>query len=160
MKKFNFKINNFYSIFQEMSHGNKNIDSILDDKLKQSLQADTSPDFIHELMKRVELEKEFANEDVKTYRIAKYIIGSLISLLIAFVVVFAFVLNANEDRKDVSFFNGIIDKFSDIIQSISVITTETLGFAFDFQTGVIILLVMVCVFLFSFADKIIFKKGL
>ncbi|MDQ3020463.1 MAG: hypothetical protein M3R36_07830 [Bacteroidota bacterium] len=159
MKNFNFKINNFYSIFNQMSEGNQNIDSLLDDKLKHLLQSHTSPDFTYEMMKRIDLEKEFAKEDVKTYRIAKYIIGGFISLLVAFVMMFTFVLNTNEDSKDAGFFNGIIDSFSIMIQSVSVMMTENLGFAFDFQTGLIILLVMVCLFLFSFADRIIFKKG-
>ena len=75
------------------------------------------------------------------------------------VVVFTVILNSGEESKDASFFNGVIDRFSDLIESISIFTTETLGVAFDFQTGLIILLVMVCVFLFSFADKLIFKKG-
>jgi hypothetical protein len=159
MKKFNFKINNFYSIFNQMHDGSKNIDSFLDEKLEQNLQAHTSADFSYETMKRVALEKEFATEDVKTYRIAKFIMGSLIFLLTAFIVMFTFVLSRNDESESTSLFNGIIDRFSNMIESISVITTENLGFAFSFQTTIVILLVMVCVFLFSFADKIIFKKG-
>lgn len=142
-----------------MSEGkNKNIDSYLDNGIRQSLLNDTSSDFTFELMKRVELEKEFAKEDVKTSRMAKYIIGGFVSLLIAFVVMFAFVLNTNPESKDAGFFNGVVDKFSGIIESISVMITGTLGLVFDSQTSIIILLAMVFVFLFSFADRVIFKK--
>lgn len=161
MKKFNFKINNFYSIFNQMPDGNqnKNFDSFLDDRIKQSLGYSTSDGFTFELMKRVQLEKEFQKEDVKTYRMAKYIIGGLVSLLISFVIMFSFIISGNEDRKDAGIVSGIIDRFSDTIESISVFTATNLGFAFDFQTGIIFLLVMICVFLFSFADRIIFKRG-
>lgn len=143
-----------------MSEGkNKNIDSYLDNSIRQSLLNDTSSDFTFELMKRVELEKEFAKEDGKTSRMAKYIIGGFVSLLIAFVVMFVFVLNTNQESKDAGFFNGVVDRFSGIIESISVMITETFGLVFDSQTSIIILLAMVFVFLFSFADRIIFKKG-
>ncbi|MEO8210339.1 MAG: hypothetical protein ABI840_07235 [bacterium] len=142
-----------------MSESNQNIDSFLDDKLKHLLQSQTSPDFTYDMMKRVELEKEFAKEDVKTYRIVKYIIGGLISLLVAFVMILTLILNTNDDSKDVGFLNGIIDSFSEMVQSISVMMADNLGFALDFQTGLIILLVMVFVFLFSFADRVILKKG-
>jgi len=77
MKKFNFKINNFYSIFNQMNSDdkNKNLDSFLDGELRGSLRSQPSDDFTAVLMKKVELEKEFAKEDVKAYRIAKYAIG-------------------------------------------------------------------------------------
>ncbi len=142
-----------------MPEGKRNIDSYLDQNIRQSLHDDTSSEFTPEMMKRVELEKEFAKEDVKTSRMAKYIIGGFVSLLVVFIVMFAFVLNANQDSKDAGIFNRIVDRFSTIIESVSVLTTETLGFAFDFQTSIIILLVMLFLFLFSFADKAIFKKG-
>ncbi len=138
---------------------NRNLDSFLDDKIKYSLEDHTSQDFTFEMIKRVELAKEFEKEDVKTFKVAKFIIGGVVSLLAAFVVLFAFVLSSNEESKDAGIFNSLIDKFSNSIEAISIFTTENLGFAFDFQTGIIILLVMGCIFLFSFADRIIFKKG-
>ncbi|MEO8665495.1 MAG: hypothetical protein ABI462_08350 [Ignavibacteria bacterium] len=161
MKKFNFKINNFYSIFNQMNSEDKNkhLDSFLDSELGASLQSYTPSDFTLELMKRVELEKEFTKQDVKAYRIAKYFIGGFVFLLSALIVMFAVLVNAGGEREDVSFFNGIVDRFSDIIESVSFFITENLGFAFDFQTGIILLLVMVFVFIFSFADKVIFRKG-
>lgn len=161
MKKFNFKINNFYSIFDQMpeANQNKNFDSFLDDKIKQTLGTGTSDGFTFEMMKRVKLEMEFEKEDVKTYKMAKYIIGGFVFLLFAFVLMFSLSLSGNEESKDAGIVNGIIERFSDSIESISVFTATNLGFAFDFQTGVIFLLIMICVFLFSFADRIIFRKG-
>ena len=143
-----------------MPEGRKNIESYLDDKLSQTLQSQTSSDFTYELIKRVKIENEFAKEDVKTSRIAKYVVGGFIFLLTAFVVMFTILVNTNEDSKDVGLFNSIVEKFSDSIESLSVIVADTLGIAFTFQTGIIFLLVMVCVFLFYFADKIIFRKSL
>lgn len=161
MKKFNFKISNFYSIFDQMPDGNQNRDlnSFLDDNIKRSLEHNTSDGFTFEMMKRVELEKEFEKEDVKTYRMAKYIIGGFVSLMIAFVLMFSFFISNNEESRDAGIVNSIIDKFSGSIEAISVFTATNLGFAFDFQTGIVLMLLMVFVFIFSFADRIIFRKG-
>lgn len=161
MKKFNFKVSNFYSIFDQMPEGNQNRDfnSFLDENIKRSLELNTSDGFTFEMMKRVELEKEFEKEDVKTYRMAKYIIGGFVSLMIAFVLMFSLFINNNNESKDAGIVNSIIDKFSGSIEAISVFTATNLGFAFDIQTGVVLMLLMVFVFLFSFADRIIFRKG-
>ncbi|HMS33074.1 MAG TPA: hypothetical protein PKC91_03225 [Ignavibacteria bacterium] len=138
---------------------NRNLNPFLEDSIKQSLGISTSDGFTFEMMKRVQLEKEFAKEDVKTYRMAKYIIGGFVSLMFAFVFMFSFLISSNGQSKDAGIVNGMIDKFSDSIESISVFTAKNLGFTFDFQTGIVILLVMFCIFLFSFADRMIFKKG-
>jgi len=142
-----------------MQGDSKNIDSYLDENIRLSLKSSASSDFTFELMKRVELEKEFAKDDVKTEKLVKYIIGSFISLMAIFAVIFGLVLKTNEDGIEVSYFNSLIDKFSTFVEYVSLMATETLGFAFDFETGIVILLVMACVFLFSFAEKIIFRKN-
>lgn len=138
---------------------NRNLNSFLDENIKQTLEFSTSDSFTFETMKRIQIEKEFEKEDVKTYRMAKYIIGGFVSLMIAFVFMFSFLIGNNGESKDAGIVNGVIDKFSDSIESISIFTAKNLGFNFDFQTGIIIMLVMICVFLFSFADRVIFKKG-
>lgn len=143
-----------------MPEGKRNIDSYLDEKLRNSLKSDTSKDFTYELLKRVEIEKEFVKEDVKTYRMAKYIIGGFVTLLTGFVVIFTVLLNINEDGKDASLFNSIVDRFSDFIESVSVGIADILGIALTFQTAAILLILTGCVFLFYFADKLIFRKSL
>lgn len=142
-----------------MPEGNKNIDSYLDDKFNEYLFQNVSQDFSYELMKRVEIEKEFAKEDVKTYRLVKVIISLFLFLMSSFALIFTSVMNTNEESKDVGFLSGIINKFSDIIQTVSIFTTENLGFTFEVRTGIIVLLIMFCVFLFSIADKIVFNKS-
>ena len=161
MKKFNFKINNFYSIFNQMHEEgrNRNLDSFLDNELGSSLQTHTSSDFTFELMKRVELEKEFTKQDLKTNKLAKYVTGGFVFSLTALIIMFATLLSTNNGQKDVSFFDNIIERFSGTIETVSILIADNLGFTFSYQTGLIILLVMVFVFIFSIADKVIFKKG-
>ncbi|MEO8447151.1 MAG: hypothetical protein ABI528_06625 [bacterium] len=141
-----------------MSEPAKNIDTYLDGKIRQTLQSNVSDDFTFELMKRIEIEKEFAKEDVKTFRMVKYITGGFVLALTAFIILLTLIINNNEESRDVGFFNTMLDKFSGIVESISVVTAEMLGFTFDYQTGLVVLLITGCVFLFYFADRIIFKK--
>ena len=158
MKKFNFKITDFYSIFNQMGEGNKNIDYILDEKIRNSLSAVTSSDFTFELMKRVELEKEFATQDKKTDKLVKYLTGGIISLMIAVTLVISMFLKTGKEGNEISYLSSIIDKFSGVVEYISVMAAENLGIAFDYKSGIVVLLVMACIFIFTFADKIIFKK--
>lgn len=142
-----------------MNEDSKNIDSYLENHIRLSLKASASADFTFELMKRVELEREFIKEDVRTQRMVRYVIGSLISLMAIFAVIIGFVLKPNEDGEEISYFNSLIDRFSTFVEKLSLTAAETFGLAFNFETGIIILLIMVCVFLFSFAEKIIFRKS-
>lgn len=143
-----------------MQDGNKNnLESYIDENIRQSLKSSASSDFTFELMKRVELEKEFAREDIKTYRLVKYIIGSFVSLLAIFAVFISFIIKTNDNGTEVTYFSILIDKFSGFIENASIAAADTLGFAFNFESGIIILLVMACIFLFTFAEKIIFRKS-
>lgn len=159
MKKFNFKISNFYSIFNQMPDDNKNLDSFLDNSIRQSLHESVSDDFSNELMKRVEIEKEFAREDVKTYRMAKYIVGLFAFLLAAFVGLLTLIINTNQESKDVGVFNSMVDRFSTFIESLSFAASDTLGISLNFQSALMIFVAMICILLFTFADKSLFKKS-
>lgn len=158
MKKFNFNITDFYSIFNQMGNANRNIDQILDEKISNSLSANTSSEFTFELMKRVELEKVFAMQDQKTDKLVKYFTVGFISLMVSVTIVISMILKTGKDGNEVSYFSSIIDKFSSFVEYMSIMAAENLGFAFDYKSGIVVLLAMACIFIFTFADKIIFKK--
>lgn len=159
MKNFSFKINFFSANFNQMSDGKNNIDSIIDERIRMSLKSETSGNFTPELLERIEIEKQFVREDVRTYKRVKYVIFGIISVIVIFLSIFTVVLSENEGSAESGLIARNIDRFSDIISSASVFMTENLGVTLSYQTGIFILLIMVFVFLFSFADKIIFKKG-
>ncbi len=160
MKNFSFKMSDLNSIFNSMNEGEKkNFDSYLDKLMSKSLSEEVSGEFTSELMKRIEIEREFAREDIKTSRIARYIIGVFVTILAVIAVAFAFSLKVNDTGKDAGIFNYALERFSGMIESISMFISSNLGFGFSFQTGIILLVIMACVFLFSFADKVIFRKG-
>lgn len=160
MKKFNFNINNFYSIFNQMSEGKNNIEAYLEGKIRNSLRANTSSEFIPELLKRIELEKEFALEDQKTARIVRFASGVFIALLSFLTVAFAMIIKAKSDGRETDYLSAAVNRFSDYIEYISILTSENIGFTFSLQTGIIIILIMFFIFAFSFADKILFKKSI
>ena len=82
-----------------MADGKNNIDSFLDIKIRNSLSSDTSPEFSFDLMKRIELEKEFAEQDNKTDKMVKYITGGLISFLIAVTLLLSSLLKTGKDGR-------------------------------------------------------------
>lgn len=159
MKKFNFKINNFYSIFNQMPENSKNIETYLDEKFRNSLKNNTSDDFTLELMKRVALQNEFVKEDKKTDKVVKFAIGGFIAVLAFVTIALGMVLKTGTESNEVSYFNIVIDKISGAIENLSVLTMENLGFTFNLQSALIILVVMACVFIYSFADKTLLKKN-
>jgi len=160
MKKFNFNINNFYSIFNQMPEQSKNInlDSFIDEKFRKTLSADTSDEFTTELLKRVELQKVFAKEDVKTDKIMKYLIGIVVAFMTLTTLFFGMVLKTGSKGNEVSYLSSAIEKFSDFIEEVSVMTMQNLGFAVNIKTGIILLLVIGCIILFSIAERNLSKK--
>lgn len=144
---------------EENKNNRNDLDSFLNTGIKLSLEDHVSDGFTSEMFKRIALEREFANEDIKTSKIAKFIIAGFLSLIVFFVISFSLFFSINEENKDVSMFNSTVERFSDAITSVSIIISENLGFTFDLQTAMIFLILMVFVFLFSFSDRILFKKG-
>lgn len=143
-----------------MDSEKRNIDSFLDDKFRQSLMNVTSGDFSSELIKRINLEKEFVKEDIKTYKLAKYISAGFIFAMLLISVVLGIVINSNQKESETGFFGKIVSSFSGFIEQLSVKVVDILGLSFSPQTLIIIFLIMVFIFAFSFADKMIFRKTL
>lgn len=142
-----------------MNGDSRNIDSIIDEKLKHSLIHNTSDGFSDELVKRINLEKEFAMQDVKTSKIAKLILGGFISFLVFISVILGLLLKSHETAGDTNIIGSFINKFSGFVENFSTSTFFNLGFTFSQQSLIILLLVMVFIFIFSFADKILFRKS-
>ncbi|MBK8983810.1 MAG: hypothetical protein IPM38_16200 [Ignavibacteria bacterium] len=159
MKKFSFTINNFYSIFNTMPDGNnKNIDSYLDDNISQSLKSETSDDFSFEMMKRVEIEKEFAKQDRKTDNVAKFVIGGLLAAMIILSVGIPLLFGVSDTDQSPGYFSMMTDNLTGAIEYFSILTTENLGIAFNLKTLSVIIISSVFIFLFSKADKLLLKK--
>lgn len=138
---------------------NKNIDSYLDEKISLSLISETSDDFIYEMMKRVEIEKEFAREDKKTDKTVKFVIGGLISAMI--LIAFGLPLlygNSNADSS-YGYYNMLIDQITGSIEYFSILMTDNLGIAINSKTLLVLLISGICIFLFSKADKLFLKKS-
>lgn len=141
-----------------MNNDKKNIDSYLEDKIKQSLMNSTSEDFSSELAKRINLEKEFVKEDIKTFKLAKYISAGFISAMIFISVVLGIIITANQKDNETGLLGSIVDSFSGFIELISIKFIDMLGLSFSPQTIIILILIMIFIFAFSFAEKLISRK--
>lgn len=143
-----------------MSEGNdKNIGSYLDNKISLSLKSETSDDFIYEMMKRVEIEKEFAREDKKTDKTVKIVIGGLIAAMILISIGLPLFFGIDSANESYGYSNLLIDQIAGSIEYFSMLITNNLGIAINSQTLLILLISGVCIFLFSKADKLLFKKS-
>ena len=142
-----------------MPENNKNIESFLDEKFRNSLKDNTSDDFTLELMKRVALQNEFVKEDKKTDKVVKFAIGGFIAVLAFITFAIGMSLKTGNAKNETSYFNEVIERISGVIENISVLTMENLGFTFNLQSALILLVVMVCVFIYSFADRTLLKKN-
>ncbi|HQY20260.1 MAG TPA: hypothetical protein PK294_00315 [Ignavibacteria bacterium] len=161
MKKFSFILNNFYSIFNPMPQGNnKNIDSYLDDSIRHSLRSETSEDFMYEMMKRVEIEKEFAREDRKTDKTVKFVIGGLVAVMILIAFGLPFFFGTSDADSSYGYYNIMIDQIAGSIEYFSIFMTDNLGIAVNSKTVLVLLISGLCIFLFSKADKLFLKKSL
>jgi|GEM_PF-4617282 len=69
-----------------MQSGNKEIDKILDKKLKNALMKKTSDEFTDNLMKQINLSHQFAKEDKKESKVLVYITGGISLFILSFLI--------------------------------------------------------------------------
>ncbi|MBS1518299.1 MAG: hypothetical protein JSS91_09465 [Bacteroidetes bacterium] len=138
---------------------NKNIDSYLDDKISQTLKSNTSEDFMYEMMKRVAIEDEFAKEDRKTDKMAKFIIGGLLVIMAVLSLSLPLIFGSADKDNSPGFISVAVEKITGAIEYFSILAAENLGIAFNMKTFLVILISAVCIFIFSKADKMVLKKS-
>jgi len=158
MKKIHFNISNFSSILGGMSGEGKNIDSYLNEQISLSLNAMPSQTFEEELLKRISIENEFRKQDVKTDKLAKSFMGTIVVSFIVLLIFAGFLLNKNSGESGGYLVNAL-DMFTVAIETVSLQLTSILGFTLGPQSAAIVLVLLVSIFLYSMADKFVFRKS-
>jgi hypothetical protein len=153
----NFKLNFFINNLNIMSGERKNIDSLIESKVKNSLSSNVSEDFNLNLMKRIEIEQQFREEDKKTFNLAKVFSGIIAVLLLGISTIIGFIIITSETAGNTS--SGIADKISYFYYSVSQKIVELSGLQIDSQLGLMLLVIMAVIFLFSIAEKVLIRKG-
>ncbi len=158
MKKFHFNISNFSGIFNGMTGDGKNIDSFINDQIGNSLNAVPSQMFEEELLKRISIENEFRKQDVKTDKIAKSFVVSGIIAFLVIVVLAGLILNKSGAESDSTMVNAL-DRFTSVIETVSFQLTSIMGFSIGSQSASILLVLLVSIFLYTAADRFVFRKS-
>jgi len=141
----------------EMNEEN-NINSLLDRRITNSLNAETSEMFSEEVMKRIFLNLEFEKQDKKTFKFAgiisvsvitsMFIVAALISTLIGF--------GAGDETsaESESFIQNIYNLLSDVSSRIYA----AVGLQGTTDSFLYLILISFIILIFFFADKIILGK--
>ncbi len=157
MKKNHFNISNFSGILSGMSSG-KNIDTFLNEQIGNCYFEVPSEGFEEELKKRIALENEFRKQDVKTDKIAKTVIASVVAALMFLIGLTAFVLNQTKSQTS-DRVSGTIESFSSTIETISLQLTSMVGLSVTSQAGAVLLVLMLSFLLYTFAEKFLLKRS-
>jgi hypothetical protein len=140
-----------------MSGEEKNIDTYINEQISLSLNAMPSQTFEQELLKRISIENEFRKQDVKTDKLAKSFIGTIVVSFIFLLTLAGFLLKKNSGESGGYLVNAV-DMFTGIIETVSLQLTSILGFSLGPQSAAIVLILLVSIFLYSMADKFVFRK--
>jgi hypothetical protein len=141
-----------------MSGERKNIDSYLNEQISISLNAMPSQTFEEELLKRISIENEFRKQDVKTDKIAKSLIATGVIAFLMLMTFVGFLLNKG-DGDSGRYVENSLDTFTNFIETASLQLTSILGFTLGPQSAAIVLVLLVSIFLYSMADKFVFRKS-
>ena len=141
-----------------MGENKINIDSFLDDKIKHSLLAKPSDDFIKKLERELELSREFAREDVKERKMMKYIIGVFLILFVSFAATLAYYYNQRFEEK-IFDFESLINTFTLQINSLSFKLFDFFGLSISGNSFTYAIVIMILALLYIVGDRFLFRKS-
>ena len=138
--------------FNGMNKENNNIDKLLETKIKEVLYSNTSDTFSDEVMKRVNISIEFAEEDKKTFRLAKSIVAGIVSSLMIFVslLIFYFIKNPEENNPDV---NNTITSMYEYISQLSSKILSIFGISGTIESFLIFIIISAIIIFFLVMEK-------
>ncbi|MCI0449917.1 MAG: hypothetical protein L0Y79_09055 [Chlorobi bacterium] len=152
-----------------MTDKNKYIEEFIDNKLKKSFLKKTSGNFTKLLMERVHAENKSVLEETKRDRIAKYVIASFSTFIIAFTVAIGYLsgtkgsvptnsgTGVNIDST-IESSSGFFQQFLYYIQSFFVKTLEFLGVSISPNTLLITMVVIFVVGVFLLGERIFIRS--
>jgi hypothetical protein len=153
--KLSFIIKNINGKLSYMQEERKNIDSIIEGRIRRSLSSEIGEDFSLNLMKRIELEQQFREEDKKTFNIAKAFTVIMTILFIGFASVLGLYFASSGSAEMVS--DNLASRITFYFDMIGYKFVELTGFSG--QMGFMILVAMAVIFLFTIAEKRLLRKS-
>ncbi|MBE2255510.1 MAG: hypothetical protein IAE65_04860 [Ignavibacteria bacterium] len=134
----------------------KNIDEILNGRIKNSLLKQTRKNFTDDVMKQIMLSQQFAKEDKKENKVLIYLTGGISLFIVSFLVIFG-IANSGAETKTNQTVN-IFENFSNLLKENFSALYEKLNLSFSIEYIIIALTIIGFILMSNFADKIIFRK--
>lgn len=134
----------------------KNIDEILNGRIKNSLLKQTRKNFTDDVMKQIMLSQQFAKEDKKENKVLIYLTGGILLFIVSFLVIFG-IANSGAETKTNQTVN-IFENFSNLLKENFSALYEKLNLSFSIEYIIIALTIIGFILMSNFADKIIFRK--
>lgn len=134
----------------------KNIDEILNGRIKNSLLKHTRKNFTDDVMKQIMLSQQFAKEDKKENKVLIYLTGGISLFIVSFLVIFG-IANSGAENKTNQTVN-IFENFSNLLKENFSALYEKLNLSFSIEYIIIALTIIGFILMSNFADKIIFRK--
>jgi len=151
-----------------MANNNRKIEEYIENNLRRSSLVHTSESFTNRLMNKVTSESRSVIQEIKTERIAKYIISIFISLALGVTVIVGYLTGGEVNSKiestsvkiepTIETSSNYIQQFVSFIASSSVSVLDFLGLTATSKTLSMILYLLGVFILYVIADRI-FLKG-
>ncbi|HCN36404.1 MAG TPA: hypothetical protein DIS94_01650 [Bacteroidetes bacterium] len=134
----------------------KNIDEILNGRIKNSLLKQTRKNFTDDVMKQIMLSQQFAKEDKKENKVLIYLTGGISLFIVSFLVIFGIANSGTETKTNQTL--NIFENFSNLLKENFSALYEKLNLSFSIEYIIIALTIIGFILMSNFADKIIFRK--
>ncbi|HRE40232.1 MAG TPA: hypothetical protein PLG90_02780 [Ignavibacteria bacterium] len=138
-----------------MQSGNKEIDKILDKKLKNALMKKTSDEFTDNLMKQINLSHQFAKEDKKESKVLVYITGGISLFILSFLILIGVFYESSPGSSRTK---NVFNNFSTLLQENILAIYNKIGISFSLEYLLIILMIIVFIAMSNVTDKIFLRK--
>lgn len=141
----------------EMNKEN-NIESILDQRIKNSLNTETSEMFPDEVMKRIFLNMEFEKEDKKTFKFAGIISALVVAVMFIFAASISTLIGVSSGEDTAAETDSFVQNIYNFLSNASSHLFSMIGIQGTSDSLLYIALISFVILIFFFADRIILGK--
>lgn len=135
-----------------------NIDRFIDENIGSPMFEKTSEDFTDKMIREIELAKEFQREDKRTFRFVNLAIAGFAALILTAGAVIIWISSINIEEKGVDT-EGTGFAISQFIGTLSDKLSGMLGVSFTPEVFLYFIGIMFVIFIFSIADRFIFRRS-
>jgi hypothetical protein len=135
-----------------------NIDRFIDENIGKPMFEKTSGDFTDKMIREIELAKEFQREDKRTFRFVNFAIAGFAALILTVGAVIIWISSKNIDEQGIDT-EGTGFAISQFIGNLNTKIFGIFGVSLTPEAILYFIGILVFVFIFSVADKFLFRRS-